>query len=127
MSDNLAARIEASTEGTCELSEAMLVALGWEFVEGTSDAWPGLRKAPDGTIHRRQPDPTRSVDDAISLVPEGREWMIYRRSGKILAEITVHDADDGEEWYYVGGPCGSAATPALSLSAALVRASAQIV
>lgn len=71
----------------------------------------------------RLPDPTRSVDDAIALVPEGREWMIYRKSEPMIyAEISVHNADDGEEWYYVGGPCGSAAAPALALSAALVKA-----
>ena len=68
---DLIARLEASPEGSRELSDEALLAVGFRKA-GTSGTW----FSPDGTSFdwREWPDPTRSVDDAIKwMVPEGMD------------------------------------------------------
>lgn len=72
-----------------------------------------------------QPDPTRSVDDAIALISKDWKrgvlaWPGYENGeliNKALATLR-------HEFWSNGGPCVTAfaSTPALALSAALVRA-----
>lgn len=71
MSDTLIARLEAAPTGSRELSDEVLVALGWKH-------WPPTGKwiAPDGPQHCRDMDPTRSVDDALALLAADEGWTI---------------------------------------------------
>lgn len=105
MGADLAARLEAATEGSRELSDEVLVACGW-----TVD--PGLFwRKPDGWhCHDDAPDPTRSVDDSIALIGE-RRWYIA---------ASARD-DMGGYFVQVGKPTAHAATPALALCAAIVK------
>lgn len=55
-----------------ELSDEVLVALGlYVWVPSNTGDRPYLRKVPDGTTYVGRPDPSRSLDDAIRLVPAG--------------------------------------------------------
>ena len=54
---SLATRLEAASEGSRELSDEMLLVLG--FTEWRL---------------RHKPDPTRSIDDGLTMVPEGWGW-----------------------------------------------------
>lgn len=91
----LAERCEAATEGDVSLSYAI-----WQAVVGPT--------AP----HSAQPDYTESLDAAVALVPEVPDWFCGRAHEKPFAHI------DGTEVRY-------AATPALALCAAALRARAQ--
>lgn len=58
---------------------------------------------------------TTSLDAAMTLVPENFDWVIARTNGG----LTVYaQCGDGEQWF--------AATPALALTAAALRAHAAI-
>lgn len=105
---DLIARLEAATEGSRELSDEVLVALwvtrddGWVKPNGDVCEWGD------------EPNCTESLDDALGLVPEGWGWMVEGRHGK--GQATVYLTGD-EHW-----PLLAAATPALALCAAILRA-----
>lgn len=119
--DDLIARLEAATEGSRELSDEVLVALGW-----THDTATHTSCAPDGTRYgydtpySRPPHPTRSADDALGL-PMG-EWRVvhaYWSEGK--AHFTfgrpIPEGETRTIWVD-----GVSHTPALAYCAAILRA-----
>jgi len=97
---DLATRLEQAPEGSRELSDEVLRAMG--FTQPIPEM-PGVWHWPEsmwakvdndmvsGTFGPRRsnrPDPTRSVDDALSLVPEG--WG--------LEQICFTDKREGDHW-----------------------------
>lgn len=107
---DLIAKLEAATEGSRELSDEVLLALGWE--QGQDDHW----FAPDNEVPVRgayRPSPTEYVDDGMALVPDHFEAMARRAPGEYRSTAYV---DIPKDLY------GSRAnTPALALSAAILR------
>ena len=73
----LVTELEQANEGDRELSDQVLRALGWKLKQ-LSLSPPGMHgwQAPDGKWPGDPPDPTRSLDDAVDLVPEGMGWSI---------------------------------------------------
>ena len=111
---NLITALQAGP-GSRELSDQVLAYLDYEFHVGTggnigADCWmPGY--------HPRGFSPTQSIDDALTLVPEG-----------LTLKITVRPADPGyahiEGWYPlkpIDFKC-YATTPALAICIAILRA-----
>lgn len=110
---DLATRIEAAEAGSRELSDEVLLALGWRIQD---KQWGHMYRA-DGTIcHcRERPNCTESVDDCLALVREsGLHYSMHSYEDCYAAEVGVTG-----NFEYV-----EAATQALALSAALVRAKA---
>lgn len=125
MSEELIKALEEAKAGSRELSDEVLMAFGWRK---THRAWNDARGramqpypawvTPDGVeqgYYFSANSPTESVDDALALVPEGYDEEIKRarhRRGWFVAlwrpERIGHVAD--------------AATPALALCAAVLRA-----
>ena len=108
--ESLAHRCEQATGPDRELGKGVLKACGWTEVIAFGHSW--LR--PDGSplMASSLPDPTASLDAALTLVPEGWQWEVQ---GRGLA--LVHD---GKKFIHKG----RAATPALALCAAALRARA---
>lgn len=93
--DDLISRLEKATEGSRELNNLIAPIAGWHRVEpryagnkhgawiapqdwiGTmSDGSPILDGMHGTTLYREAPDFTRSLDAAMSLVPEGRSVIV---------------------------------------------------
>lgn len=107
-------RLQEAGEGSRELSDEVLRACGWDIViEGH---W--LRRYVPGGVYSwpldEAPDPSRSIDDVVALLPEGFDWDRCRNG-----VATVHDLRPGMPYR---GYEGWAATPALALCAAIIRA-----
>lgn len=124
--DSLIARLEAATEGNRELSDECLIAVG-SRKEGSSAQFLTHRAiAPDGTeiTWRSRPHVTGNVQDAIDhMVPEGWLWGLHLNDprdifGASLAQAFVRRAADDLDSYQHA----EAATPALALSAASLKA-----
>lgn len=121
---SLIARLESAGEGSRELSDAVLVALGW--VRSPDRDEPGFVEDdwidPEGGRWWPAPDPAVSLDDALALVDEGWQWLLrglgwYGQRPAAKLEFIVSDATDGMRTIW-----GKAATPALALCAAILRA-----
>lgn len=120
---DLIARLEAATEGSRELSDEVLRACGWTtdwLAEGSlHPTWHAPGCWPKGSIVR--PDVSRSLDDALALVPEG--WRIT-----VIGSTFTGSPSPRWRWLFQrfglsgGEPYGEAATPALALCAAILRA-----
>jgi hypothetical protein len=139
MTADLAARLEAATEGSRELSNEVLRVCGWELtMPATSERVVWLEPTPSahgytlyaGLMHEEgeQPDPTRDLNAIFTLVDQS-DWPSYVLSspgydnGRLINKVRAdlhHLLSSG------GGPKvkAFAATPALALSAALVKAAA---
>ncbi len=109
---SLIARLEAGP-GSRELSDECLLAVGWGKLPLTEYLWID----PSGKTHDARPDPSQNVQDAIDwMVPEG-----WSGGGRIIGgppypiELLRVVGEGRLEW-------GHAATPALALSAASLRA-----
>jgi hypothetical protein len=115
----LAKRVEQASGPDRALADAALLACGWtqQFLfEWSEPAWwsPG-----GGSMSRWSlPDPTDSLDAALTLVPQGHRFRLWHHhTGKFGADVFP----DG------GGTVSrstNATTPALALCAAAVRANA---
>jgi hypothetical protein len=92
----LIARLEAAAEGSRELDAAIAVAV---FGGGSHD--PGTA-----------PHFTTSLDAALTLVPEGRGWLMRSVGGRGFAAISN------------AGEASQAKTPALALCIAALKARA---
>ena len=87
---DLLSRLQQASEGSRELSDEMLLACGWKIGEGSWFIDPsGSKFLPDD-----RPDPTRSLDDAVALVPEG--W-----NRKVIANCWGQKTDDPHTKYTV--------------------------
>lgn len=123
---DLIARLEAATEGSRELSDEVLRAVGWfqtsedapGYPDGTLTAW---HQPNGGVCHGAMPSPTESLDAALTLVPEAFRWGVHNDpepagEGNFRASVDdmLYDNSIYEE--------GLAATPALALTIAALRA-----
>jgi len=116
MSDvsDLLERLEKATEGSRGLSDAVLFAAGWrinygaEQLKGLSpedlaDAYDGGCWYPPGEkfnwIHGHlRPDPTRSLDAAMTLLEPGVEYEISTLYGLGHATVGLNLSDEGGPW-----------------------------
>jgi hypothetical protein len=88
--DRIISRLEAAPEGSRELGYEVLLASGWSHVknptskDGMGALYAKRIKKPNGWIinYADAPNPTRSLDAALTLVPEGLEFSIERRHSK---------------------------------------------
>jgi hypothetical protein len=115
--DSLAERCEAASGADRELDADICRASGLSS-EQPDGAW--ITCLPDGYRHSINPTSfTASLDAAMSLVPEGFDWSVSCEQGRGVA-VTI-SSDRGFS------PDVSAATPALALTAAALRAISQAV
>ena len=131
MNDDLIARLERATEGSRELDAEIAVAVRSLDTEGDKSLpkWAGKnypiwRARPDGRVECVHTDGTgslnwsplhytTSIDAALSLVPEGHDW--------IVADVNGHVG--GTPYACVGSKKPHfAETPALALCIAALRA-----
>lgn len=100
--------LEAATEGSAELGGRIICAVrGWEFNTARDSSGGIILKSNAG--HNWYRDPSRSIDAAVSLVPEGEYFKVgCDRDG-------IGYASYGSARIYEG------ATPALALSIAVLR------
>ncbi len=68
----LIAELEQAQEGSWQLSDEVLLALGWKIGKPRR-AWAPNR---DFYFGNQIPDPTRNLQDAVDLVPEGHPWTL---------------------------------------------------
>ena len=87
-----------------------------DFIGVHSDGSPKLDSLHGTDMHREPPNFLESLDAAMSLVPSGYEWSV-NWCGNSVANVSEIGVD-----YPVH--CGGAATPALALTAACLRARA---
>lgn len=119
---DILSQLERATEGSREISDGVLLVCGWKHRQSDfSEVW----EAPDGKRYDYEdspglkvrpfpdrPDPSRNLQDAVSLVPEGREWSVtYLWEGRCGATCGRYHADFKGE------------TPALALCIAIIKAS----
>jgi hypothetical protein len=128
----LAERCEQATGPDRELDLAIgLNALGWEWVENYFDSNPILDIGAPNHIGWREsnplpdcvPSPTASLDAALVVVPDCHIWTLFQHEEYAVALVTNRTLPrrviDADEWRCV------AATPALALCAAALRAQGQ--
>jgi hypothetical protein len=85
-SDNTAliAEMEAAEKGSRELSDRVLLALGYAFVP-SKNVW---RRPGDDMDYGGWLDPSESIDDALAMLPEGWRWRLELcRDGAFLAHL----------------------------------------
>jgi hypothetical protein len=116
--DDLIERLEAAAEGSRELSDEVLVLTPWFWEDPKGGRW-GDASCP------RVPDPTRSVDDALGLVPEGwkvqmfmdrKGWKVRLQQWRDPFTLVAPFEDD------IGQDERRAPTLALGLCIAILRA-----
>lgn len=121
MSDlsELAERVEALDGPDREVDCLIGVAIGW-FITEPNEGWPdrldyidirGIWKT-TANFAELVPQFTRSLDAAVTLVPEGWQYCITESRGCWVRECDQFPTIHGQ----------AAATPALSLTAAALRA-----
>ena len=133
----LAAKVEAATGPDRELDLAIgLAALGWEWVDNPFDSNPILDfGAPNHVGWRRGdeppesvPSPTGSIDAALRLQPEGSHFYLEdryltdTRETRILCRAAFFEPRVMDNSVHLGS--AKAATPALALTAAALKARA---
>ena len=135
---SLIERLESAGEGSRELSDECLLARGFKRRKGyhidgrPMDGW--LWDFPDGTrcYPNELPDPSQNVQDAINwLVPEGWDYSVgtdwHKGSGGDYGEACMAERAEGHPGHYTSRELTSeAATPALALSAASLKAIAAL-
>ena len=104
----LIARLEKAKEGNRELSDQVLLALGLTGKDGLRRKdWDARGKA---YLYTRRYDPTRNLQDAVDLVPEGRWWSVgSSQTGFVVCLDNRTDSEYGK-------------TPALAFCVAILRA-----
>ena len=116
---DLIKRLEEAAEGSRRLSDEVLLACGWELFYDYADRRkvPYDWKTPDGRIvgYGEQPDPATSIDDALTLIPEG--WALTNM--RAIKDHFCVCLDNKPECTVV---CGSGKTIALAICAAALRA-----
>ncbi len=123
---DLLSQLEAATEGSRKLSDEMLLAHGWRPYEvgrfmGPIYYWHG----PNGesVSEERRPDPSRNLQDAVSLVPEGSGWSVEVDIHEASARIAVPFEDHGQRFISSDQTFRSdAKTPSLALCIAIIKA-----
>jgi len=111
---DLKTRLAQATEGSRELSDEMLLACG---AESPSRAHPYHWILPNGNavLVGLRPDPSRSVDDVLALVPEGYDVDLKSARHRAGWRVNLWEKD-GTVW------SADLAAPALALCLALLEA-----
>ena len=110
-------RLEEASEGSRELSDVVLMAVGWRHSLGPNVLW----FAPDGKPWKKaRPCPTTSLDEALTLVPEGHVGRIgFGGPGFVFAFAATP-----RDWGAGRVSTVRAASPAISLCIAALKARA---
>lgn len=111
MTDDLIRRLESATEGSRELSDECLLAVGWRWYDGFRVDM--IKPDEEGTIINggHLPDLTRNIQHAIDwMVPEGYHWHVSDNGGADVGPPRWKDSE------------GKGATPALGLCIAALKA-----
>ena len=126
--------LKAASKGTRPLSDAVLLAMGWERSKYEKELFcpplnhPARGKFKPGVlIWQPGPDPTRSLDDVVAMVPGGWGWSLgcnFDR-GQMYSSIIrgPHDTTRPEGQSGVG----FSNTPALALCIALLATKDQVI
>lgn len=125
--NDLMAQLEAAREGSRELSDQVLLAVGW-FVDTMTVQGCGVKEVeiwccPDGAgagsyETARRPNPTRNVQDAIDcVVPAKCSWEVRENKFTNEGHAWVYDPNDNELRTY-----GKSTVPALAFCIACLRA-----
>lgn len=116
----LAERVERATGPDRELDRAVAEALGWTRICSIPSGYMAVR--PGEKVEYRLPKFSRSMDAAMTLAPKGFDWCAGDIEGLGWASISpsqqsysIHSEFDAQ-----------AATPALALTAACLRARASM-
>jgi hypothetical protein len=113
----LFAKLEEAEEGSRELSNTIAEAVGWERNDARSFVW----KSTDGLAHHTAPDFSRSLDAALTLIPEGWHFRNVCQTGE--GQWGCHVTDSirfGVEkggWYSAPGKTGPIALCIAALKA----------
>ena len=124
---DLIARLEAAPEGSRELSDEVLLAVGWEHID-TGDVREEQWVSPGGMyfIVSPRPDPTRSIDDALKwMVPEG--WSVANLWQAFKSKPTNQPwwgakLRRDEPYYFIPPSVLGRPTPALAITIAALKA-----
>ncbi len=121
--DELADRVERLTGPDWEVDAEIALASGWLTfnLEGFGVRW----QRGHGTVERSHPFYTASLDAAMTLVPEGRGWAIEVPSESVSGRIADKTLIVQAEIFPNPHILTRAATPALALTAACLRALAK--
>jgi hypothetical protein len=129
----LAERVEALTGADREVDKIIDGALGWAKTPNPTNAGGliDMMNGPDGrTIRRTTPAFTASLDAAMSLVPDGCLFMartLWDGDKTAGSAVVFHYAPtETQGLRYDGQSDAIAATPALALTAAALRARAEV-
>lgn len=124
--ERLIAALEAATEGSRELDAEVAVACGWRSKLGDDGRSYWKRDDYDSwlAISDGGPDfyPTTSIDDALTLVPEGCIWKVFSDypGDAYFADLEKWvPGHEGTEHWRTDGACSS---PALALCIAALKA-----
>ena len=118
----LVERIEAADVGSRELDGEIFTALGWSPVPNPTNSMGLLnrwQRAGARTSHEGPPMYTKSIDDAVRLVPDGCQWRLdshYNMAGVFAYPV------DPESGPYCVEYAGESSNAALALCAAALRA-----
>ena len=126
-------RLQEASEGSRELSDECLLAVGWRFTAGGPKFWFDPN---DNSIgYSARPSPSENLQDALDwMVPEGWEFTLnVSKKGCVVCLCAHWDddtasvfwsnrADESERGKFYKRRIGSSLTPALALSAASLRA-----
>ena len=121
----LAARVEAAQGADRELDALIYDAVGhfawWDAIKVVKRS-PDRHEALMMNVRASNFAPTASLDAAASLVPEGWRWSVETLSSAGPLGLCEHWPQSGQRHPYTRG---EAATPALALTAAALRARAE--
>ena len=122
---SLIERIEKSEGADRELDGAIALSLGWTLQKMKGDARPYYRK-PGATQYYNRAEPpayTASIDAAMTLVPEHSLFTVRTLwDDSKTAGLAVVSRYEGERRFWMGEHQSVAATPALALCAAALKA-----
>lgn len=122
MIEEFISQLEKATGPDRALADEVLIACGWvadSNDEGEVTAWYDPNGIQHGPLDL--PDPTGSIDAALTLVPEWHKWSVacgkrVQYVARVAPTKSNHGCSDGE--------CDS--TPAIALCIAALRARATI-
>jgi len=121
----LADRVESLTGPCYETNGLVAEAVGWTCIRHRTrrhhGLWVAPGKHPDDGCLKDPPMFTRSIDAAMSLVPEGWTFDLQVRSHFSHAFLEAQEDERGAEV-----SAQNAATPALALTAAALKARAEV-
>lgn len=124
MNTDLIARLEKASGPDRELANEVLFACGWKINEygdeGPTRSIEWVNPDPNGIdyLDGDQPDPTASIDAALTLVPSGKDWLHSR----------LTDPADGKPYFYASideSQVHYGSTPAIAICIAALKARAE--